>query len=123
MVSFAFIDGLLREYFGGASIDVSHGRQPARREWRIGEKTVAWERPLSKKDLMALGEKAPMGQVVAVHMTDLIERDAWVQTVPGACFVSQHFATYPAVLLNLELASEQLVREVIDAGVTAVTAS
>jgi hypothetical protein len=37
--------------------------------------------------------------------------------------VSQHFATYPAVLLDLELASEQLVREVIDAGVTAVTAS
>jgi hypothetical protein len=43
----------------------------------------------------------------------MITRDAWVQTVPGACFVSNHFANYPAVLVDLEKADIQLVTELL----------
>jgi len=120
MISFAFIDEWFAMLPNGASVQVVRGKQPSFRAWTVEGKTVAWERPLSKKDLVELGGKAPQGLVVAVHMVDLVERDAWCQTVPDACFVSQHFMTYPAVLLDLELANDQLVREVLDAGVEAV---
>jgi hypothetical protein len=39
--------------------------------------------------------------------------------VPGPCFVSPHFASYPAVLVDMELADDQLVRELFDDGVLA----
>ena len=84
------------------------------REWCVNKRAIAWERPLSKKDMAALGEKAPKGAVMAVHVEDLITRDAWVQTVPGACFVSNHFANYPAVLVDLEKADLQLVTELLN---------
>lgn len=83
---------------------------------------MAWERPLSKKDMSLLGDKAPKGRVLAVRMTDLITRDAWVQTAPGPCFISQHFLNYPAVLVDLELADEDLVRELFADGVIAAQA-
>lgn len=85
-----------------------------RREWCVNKKAIAWERPLSKKDMAALGKDAPKGAVMAVHVEDLITRDAWVQTVPGPCFVSPHFATYPAVLVDLEKADLQLVTELLN---------
>lgn len=85
-----------------------------RREWCVRGKAIAWERPLSKRDLAALGEAAPTGEVLAVHVSDLVVRDAWVQTVPGACFVSNHFASYPAVLVDMEKADKQVLRELLD---------
>ncbi len=81
---------------------------------------MAWERPLSKKDMILLGESAPKGRVLAIKMPDLATRDAWIQTVPGPCFVSKHFLNYPAILVDLELADEQLVLELFDDGVAAV---
>ena len=53
-------------------------------------------------------------------MPDLITRDAWIQTEPGACFVSQHFLNYPAVLVDMEIVAEQIVRELFDDGLLAV---
>jgi hypothetical protein len=37
-----------------------------------------------------------------------------MNAAPGVCFDSPHFANYPAVLVNLELADEQLVRELFE---------
>lgn len=85
-----------------------------RREWCVNKKAIAWERPLSKKDIAALGDSAPRGAVMAVHLENLMARDAWVQTVPGPCFVSPHFANYPAVLIDLEKADLQLVTEILN---------
>lgn len=85
-----------------------------RREWCVRGKAIAWERPLSKKDLAALGGDAPSGEVLAIHVEDLVVRDAWVQTVPGPCFVSNHFAGYPAVLIDMNLADRALVEEILD---------
>ena len=92
------------------------------REWCLNGKSIAWVRPLSKKDMLALGENAPKGRVLAIHMPDLVTRDAWIQTVPGQCFVSPHFANYPAVLVDMELADEQLLRELFADGVLAASA-
>ena len=121
MVEWSFVDGLARQFDGCKIIDGDSKPNAPKREWCLNGKAVAWERPLSKKDLAALGESGPKGRVMAVHMPDLITRNAWIETVPGACFVSPHFATYPAVLVDMELADEQIVRELFDDGVTAVT--
>lgn len=85
-----------------------------RKEWCVRGKAIAWERPLSKRDLTALGDAAPRGDVLAVHVSDLVVRDAWVQTVPDACFVSAHFANYPAVLVDMEKADKQVLRELLE---------
>lgn len=84
-----------------------------RREWCVNKKAIAWERPLSRKDMAALGDDAPKGAVMAVHVEDMITRDAWLQAVPGPIFVSAHFANYPAVLVDLEKADLQLVTELL----------
>ena len=118
MVEWSFVDSIASEFDGCKIIDGSGGSTAPKREWCLNGKAVAWERPLSKKDLAALGEMAPKGRVMAVHMPDLMTRDAWVQTVPGPCFVSPHFANYPAVLVDMELADHQLVRELFHDGVT-----
>ena len=104
-VTWAFIDELASQF---TSCKVVPGE---RREWCVKGKAVAWERPLSKRDLAALGAGAPAGRVLAVHVEDLDVREAWLQAHPSVCFVSQHFANYPAVLVDLELADENLVCE------------
>lgn len=119
MVEWSFLDSLASQEQGCKIVDFDPADPKSKREWCLNGKAIAWERPLSKKDLQALGEKAPKGRVLAVHMPDMITRDAWIQTVPVICFVSAHFASYPAVLIDLELADEQLVREVFADGVTA----
>ena len=122
MVEWSFIDSLAAELQGCKIIELDPQEPKSKREWCLNGKAIAWERPLSQKDLKALGEKAPSGRVLAVHMPDMITRNAWLETVSRICFVSQHFIGYPAVLLDLELADEQLVREVFADGVLAALA-
>ena len=120
MVEWSFLDKLAAQVEGCRVISDDSRTFKPQREWCLNGKSIAWVRPLSKKDMQALGESAPKGRVLAVHMPDLITRDAWVQTVPGRCFVSGHFANYPAVLVDMELADEQLVTELFAEGVAAV---
>lgn len=119
MVEWSLIDKLAAQVEGCQIISDDSRKFKPQREWCLNGKSVAWVRPLSKKDLLALGDSAPKGRVLAIHMPDLVTRDAWVQTVPGACFVSPHFANYPAVLVDMELADEQLVTELFADGVLA----
>ena len=108
MITFKDVAELVGEF--QTCIPVAGDRQ----EWCVRGKAIAWERPLSKRDLAALGDEAPKGEVLAVHVADLVVRDAWVQTVPGICFVSAHFASYPAVLVDMEKADRKVLRELLD---------
>lgn len=83
------------------------------RAWNGPHKTAAWERPLSKKDMAALGSAAPKGEVLAIHTEDVPTKLAWIETEPATCFDSPHFASYPAVLVNLDTADEQVVFELL----------
>jgi hypothetical protein len=38
--------------------------------WTVGGKGFAWERPLRKGDLEALGASAPTGAILGVHTPD-----------------------------------------------------
>lgn len=92
-------------------LEVLHGEKLVlRRDGR----DLAWQRPLSKKDMAALGVSAPKGEVLAVHVDDLGVKEAWLDAEPGPLFTTPHFANYPAVLVDLELASIELLRELID---------
>ena len=86
--------------------------KPDQRRWCAKGRAFAWERPLSKKDMAALGDAAPRGRVLAIRTQDLGVRDAWMAAFPRVCFTSEHFLNYPAILVDLELADEQVVREV-----------
>ena len=80
--------------------------------WRVGDSVIAWERPLSKKDADATGVS---GEVLAINVSDVGEKQAWMQAAPQTCFDSPHFAGYPAVLIDLENADPQVLLEIAEA--------
>lgn len=78
-----------------------------------GDKEIAWQRPLSKKDMSALGDKAPAGDVLAIHVDSVADKDAWIASEPKSCFDSPHFANYPAVLIDLDRCDLEVVFELL----------
>ena len=55
--------------------------------WSVKSKTFAWERPLRRGDLEALGEAAPQGPVLAARVPDLGAKEellveAWLTRAP-----------------------------------------
>jgi hypothetical protein len=75
-------------------------RDPAQRQWRVAGRLVAWERPLRKSDLEALGDSAPQGAIVGVRVP-LEVKDALVASKKKAYFTTPHFDGYPAILVHL----------------------
>jgi hypothetical protein len=70
--------------------------------WRVGGKLFAWERPLRKSDLAALGDAAPTGAVLAARVPDEGVKHALVADDPDVYFTTPHFEGYPAVLVRLD---------------------
>ena len=91
MVEWSFVDSLAAKVVGCKIIFDENSPKRSHREWRLNGKAIAWERPLSKRDMSLLGEKVPKDRVLAIKMPDLVARDAWLQPVPGPFFISQHF--------------------------------
>ncbi len=73
--------------------------------WRVRGKAFAWERPLRRADLAALGDAAPDGAILAARIPDLGAREALIADSPAVYFTIPHFADYPAVLVRLEAIS------------------
>ncbi|QYN16488.1 MmcQ/YjbR family DNA-binding protein [Amycolatopsis sp. DSM 110486] len=71
------------------------------RSWGVKGKAYAWERPLRKTDLDALGDAAPAGDVLAVRVPDVGAKEALLADEPGVFFTTPHFNGYPAVLVRL----------------------
>ncbi len=72
------------------------------RSWRVRKKLIAWERPLRKADLAALGDDAPDGDILGVRVPDEGVKFALIADDPGVYFTTPHFDGYPAVLVKLE---------------------
>jgi hypothetical protein len=72
------------------------------RQWRVREKSFAWERPLRRRDLAELGDAAPTGPVLAARVPDEGAKRALVAAEPGVYFTTHHFDGYPAVLVRLD---------------------
>jgi len=86
------------------------------REWRVGKKLIAWERPLRKSDreaLAALGSEPPEGDILGVRVADEGVKFALIADEPGVYFTTPHFDGYPAVLVKLAEIDELRLRELI----------
>jgi hypothetical protein len=84
------------------------------RQWRVGDKLYAWERPLRRADLAELGEAAPTGPVLAVRVPDEGAKLALVAAEPELYFTTAHFTGYPAVLCRLDRLDGTAVRELVE---------
>ena len=71
-------------------------------QWQIRNKLVAWERPLRRADIEALGASAPDGDVLGVRVPDLGAKQAWLASDPAVFFTTPHFDGHPSVLVQLD---------------------
>ena len=84
--------------------------------WRVKDKSLAWERPLRRGDIEALGDAAPDGPILAVRVADVGVKEALVGDDPSIYFTTPHFNGYPAVLVRLEeISSEELNELLVEA--------
>lgn len=86
-----------------------HGDQA----FRVRDKLFAWERPLRRGDLEALGAAAPEGPILGVRTQDSGAKAALLADDPGVFFTTPHFENYPAVLVRLNEISRDELEEII----------
>jgi hypothetical protein len=83
--------------------------------WQVRGKGFAWERPLRRADLAALGDRAPTGPVLAAWLPDLGAKAALLADDPDVYFTTPHFDGHPSVLVRLDRVDpadlEELVTE------------
>jgi hypothetical protein len=83
------------------------------RAWSVKKKNFAWERPLRKSDLAALGDAAPDGPILGAKVEHLIAKEALLADESGVVFTTPHFDGYPAVLVRLPDAPLDLLEEIV----------
>ena len=93
--------------------ETSEGGQYGNAGWRVKDKSLAWERPLRRADLDALGPDAPDGPILAVRVADIGVKDALVADDPDVYFTTPHFNGYPAVLVRLDRIDVAELRELL----------
>ncbi|HTF58357.1 MAG TPA: MmcQ/YjbR family DNA-binding protein, partial [Actinomycetes bacterium] len=70
--------------------------------WSVKGKSFAWERPLRRGDLQALGNAAPEGPVLAARVPDVGAKEALLADGGEVYFTTPHFDGYPAILVRLD---------------------
>ncbi|MBV8986227.1 MAG: MmcQ/YjbR family DNA-binding protein [Acidimicrobiia bacterium] len=94
--------------------EVVEGERFGRRTWFVRKRGFAWERPFSKADIKRFGDETPPdGDILAVTVEDLHEKEAVLEAHPKAFFSIQHFNNYPAVLIQLNKVTKRELREAI----------
>jgi hypothetical protein len=83
------------------------------RQWRVRDKTFAWERPLRKKDLAELGGQAPATPPLAAYVPDEGAKAALIAAEPDTYFTTSHFDGFPAVLCRLDRLDDETLAELV----------
>ena len=89
--------------------------------WRTKKGKVVWSRGPRQSDLTQLekiGRTWPEGEVVTVRVTGDDAKQDLLAMHPDALFTIPHFDGYPAVLVRLDIVSEELLRALIIDGWT-----
>jgi hypothetical protein len=81
--------------------------------WKVKDKAFAWERPLRKSDLAALGKAAPSGAILGVRTDGLEMKQVLLDSAPGVFFTTPHFDGYAAVLVRLSKIGKRRLRDVL----------
>src|SRR5215204_5472606 len=93
--------------------EAESGTSYGNRAWAVKRKAFAWERPLRRPDLAALGDAAPDGPILGARVEHLVAKEALLADDPAVYFTTPHFDGYPAVLVRLERIGLEDLREVI----------
>jgi hypothetical protein len=70
--------------------------------WSVRGKGFAWERPLRRADVAALGPSAPDGPILCAYVPDLGAKEALLAADAEVYFTTPHFTGFPAVLVRLD---------------------
>jgi hypothetical protein len=87
-----------------------HAGLPA---WKVKDKTFAWERPLRKSDIEALGAAAPAGEILGARVEHEGAKLALIESEPEIYFTIPHFNGFSAVLVRLEVIGLAALEELI----------
>jgi hypothetical protein len=98
--------------------EVTVGERHGRRTWFVGggkqPKAFAWVRPFSKADVKRFGDApVPEGDILAVSVADLDDKEAVLQADTPGVFTIPHFDGYAAVLVQLRAVPKPALRALV----------
>jgi hypothetical protein len=81
--------------------------------WRVHGTLFVLERPLRRRDLEELGDRAPSGPILGARVESLAAKQALLADDPGVYFTTSHFDDYPMILVVLDAIAPRELEELV----------